>query len=81
MLGGLRFQQDRQRLVVGGFGQHLDFGRRAAADWMLDHDKRIVRQAEHARNVFGRHLERFGAKHHGAFAELFKADAIMQTAR
>ena len=68
-------------MAVSRFGQNLDFRQRTAADWMFNHDKRIVRQPQHARDVLGRNLERLGTKDNGAFAELFEADAIMQTAR
>ena len=77
----LRFQQYRYRLLVCYFCQHLNLGQRAAADRMLDHHKRIVRQTKHARDILCRHLKRLRAQNHSALAELFEADAIMQTAR
>ena len=61
--------------------ERFDFRQRPAADRVLDHDERIVRQAQHARDVVRSHLERFSAKHNSALAKLFEADAIMQTAR
>ena len=73
--------QNRQRLIIRGLGQRLDFLQGAAPYGVLDHDEGIGRQAQHAGDVFYRHLERFGADHHRALAQLFKADAVMQTAR
>ena len=77
----LRLHQDRQRLLVGVLGEHLEFRQRAAADRVLDHDEWIIGQTHHARDILGRDLKRFGAQHNRAFAVLFEADAIMQTAR
>ena len=53
----------------------------AAADRMLHHQKRIIRQPHNSCDVSGRHLERFGAQNQRPFPKLFKADAVMQTAR
>ena len=77
----LRPQKDRQRLLVGRLGAGLEFWQGAAADGMLDREERVVGQAEHAGDVAGRDLERHGAQHHRALAELFEADAVVQTAR
>jgi hypothetical protein len=40
-----------------------------------------VRETKHARDIARRHLEGFGAQHHGSLAELFEANAVVQTAR
>ena len=77
----LLFEQDRQRLLIRFLGEHLDLGRRAAADRMLDHDERIVGQAHHTCDVARRDLKRVSAQDDCALAKLFEADAIMQTAR
>ena len=74
-------QQYRFGLPISILRQHFDLRRRAAADGVLDHDKGIVRQTQHAGYVLRRHFERFGTDHHRSLAQLFKADAVMQTAR
>lgn len=75
------FEQNRQRLTISCFCQHLDLIRRAAADRVLHHDEGIVRQPEHAGDVLGRDLKRLGAQDNSALAGLFKCNAIVQTAR
>ena len=48
---------------------------------MLDHQKRIVRQAKHSGNIARRHLKRVCTENDCGLAELFEANAVMQTAR
>jgi hypothetical protein len=48
---------------------------------MLHHQERIIRQPHNSSDVSRRHLERFRAQNQRPFPKLFKADAIMQTAR
>ena len=48
---------------------------------MLDREEGVVGQAQDTGDVARRHLERLGAKHYRPLAELFEADAIVQTAR
>jgi hypothetical protein len=48
---------------------------------MLNAQEGIGGQAEDAGDVARRHLERCGAQHHRPLAELFEADAVVQTAR
>lgn len=74
-------QQDGQRLLIRDLRAGFQFRQRAAADRMLDREEGIVGQAKDAGDVAGRDLEGRGAEHHRALAELFEADAIVQTAR
>ena len=48
---------------------------------MFDNHERVVLKAHHSGNVPGCYLEGFSTNDNGAFAELFEADAVMQTAR
>ena len=48
---------------------------------MFDNHERVVLEAHHSGNVPGCYLEGFSTNDNGAFAELFEADAVMQTAR
>lgn len=70
-----------QTLLISRLGQLGNFRCCPTADWMLDHDKGIVWQTKHPRNVLRGYLKRFGANHDRSFAELLEAYAIMQTAR
>ena len=67
--------------MVGDLGTGFQLGERAAANGMLDREEGIVGQAEDTGDVAGRDLERRGAEHHRALAELFEGDAVVQTAR
>ena len=73
--------QNWQGLLIGSLRQYSDFRPGATTDRVFDYDEGIVRQAQHAGDVFNCYLERLGANHHSPFAQLFKADAVMQTAR
>ena len=73
--------QNWQGLLIGRLRQFFDFQPGATTDRVFDHNEGVVGQAQHAGDVFYRHLERFGADHHRALAQLFEADAVMQTAR
>jgi hypothetical protein len=48
---------------------------------MLNAQEGIGGQAEDAGDVPRRHLERCGAQHYRPLAQLFEADAVVQTAR
>jgi len=48
---------------------------------VLEYQKGIAGETEHARDVACRHLERLGAQHHRSLAELFEGNAVVQTAR
>ena len=39
-------QQNRQRLLIGGFRQRLDFGQGSTANRVLDHNERVIGQEE-----------------------------------
>ena len=73
--------QDGQGLIIGIFRPRPDLRLGARANRVVDHQERIVRQAQQAGNVLCRHLKRVGAKDDGAFSKLLEADAVMQTAR
>ena len=75
------FQQDRQRLAIRILRPRLDLRELQAADRMIDHHERVIRQAHHARDISRSDFEGVGAQHHGAFAALFEGNAVMQTAR
>jgi hypothetical protein len=74
-------QEDRQSLPISDFRPHLEPRQCAAANRMLHHQKRIIRQSHNSCDVSCRHLERFGAQNQRPFSKLLKADAVMQTAR
>mgnify|MGYP007122439347 FL=1 len=80
-VAGSGLQQNRQCLPVSDFRAGLEFRQGATANGMLDCEERVVGQAQDAGDVPRRHLERLGAQHHRPLAELFEADAIVQTAR
>ena len=73
--------QNWQGLLIGRLCHFFDFRLGAATDRVFDHDEGVVGNSQYAGNVFGRYLERLGANHRSPFAQLFKADAVMQTAR
>ena len=73
--------QNWQGLLIGRLRHFFDFRLGAATDRVFDHNEGVVGQAQHAGDVFNRYLERLGANHRSPFAQLFKADAVMQTAR
>ena len=75
------FQEDGQRLLVGDLRSGLELRQGATADRMLNAQEGIAGQAEDAGDVPRRHLERYGAEHYRPLAELFEADAVVQTAR
>ena len=68
-------------MLIGCLRHFFDFRPGATTDRVFDHDEGVVGNSQHAGNVFGRYLERLGANHGSPFAQLFKADAVMQTAR
>ena len=73
--------QNWQGLLIGHLRQFFDFRPGATTDRVFDHDEGVVRQTQHAGDVFNCYLERLSANHRSPFAQLFKADAVMQTAR
>ncbi|MCF8534423.1 MAG: hypothetical protein K9G48_15555 [Reyranella sp.] len=78
---GSGLEQNWQCLPVSDFRAGLEFRQGATADGMLDREEGVVGQAQDTGDVSGRYLERLGAQHHRPLAELFEADAIVQTAR
>ena len=80
-VAGSGLQQNWQCLPVRDFRAGLEFRQGAAADRMLNREEGVVGQAQDTGDVARRHLERLGAKHYRPLAELFEADAIVQTAR
>ena len=73
--------QDFHALLERRVRPNLEFVQRPAADRMVHHRERVVRQAERPGDVLARRLERVGADHECGFAELFEGDAVMHTAR
>jgi len=74
-------QQDRQGLFVGDLCAVLKLPQGATANGVRDHQEGIARQTQHARDIPRRHLEGLGAQHQRSLAELFEANAVVQTAR
>ena len=77
----LRPQQNLQRLPIRDLGPRLQLWRGATTDRMLDLGERIIRQAHDLRDILRRHFKRFGRQYDRPLTQLFKANAIMQTAR
>ena len=73
--------QNWQGLLIGRLRHLFDFRLGAYTDRVFDRDEGVVGNSQHAGNIFCRYLERLGANHRSPFAQLFKADAVMQTAR
>src|SRR5262249_50830162 len=73
-------QQNPQRLPIRDLRPFLQLRHGATADRMPHHQEGISGQAHDPGDVARCHLERFSAQHHRAFAKLFEADAVMQTA-
>ena len=73
--------QNWKGLLIGRLRDLFDFQLGAATNRVFDHDEGVVGNSQYAGNIFCRYLERLGANHRSPFAQLFKADAVMQTAR
>jgi len=78
---GSSLQQDRHGLFVGDLRACLELRQGATADGVLDPQEGITWQAQHAGNIARRYLKGLGAQHHRSLAELFEANAVVQTAR
>ena len=77
----LSLQQDRHRLFVGHLRPSFELGQGATPDWVLQPQEWIARKPKYTGDIARRYLKGFGAQHHRALAELFKANAVVQTAR
>ena len=78
---GSSLQQDRHGLFVGDLRACRELRQGATANGVLDPQEGITWQAQHAGNIARRYLKGLGAQHHRSLAELFEANAVVQTAR